>query len=244
MAFVPKFSFGRRMLREDGGPNRDFLAYLFCDYGIAMQFLKDVALIWSEVLCNTCNREMTWSAEPSIPETFRWRCRKKVAGVKCSEFGSIKHGSWFQRSNLTFREVVLLPYDIVRCEPARRIKREYCLSSSTVADWEMFCRETMLLNRLDPMWCALFLCPRHVIPRLWSSPSNGIICLGYVSPPISSLVLRHTSIPTHGYGAVSIVFCAGGYLPARILNSVLVLCGVWINGIGWVVSLVFRNLGV
>ena len=70
------------MLREDSGPNRDFLAYLFCDQGIAMQFLKDMGLLRSKVQCNTCGRDMTWSAEPGIPAGFRWRCRKKVAGVK------------------------------------------------------------------------------------------------------------------------------------------------------------------
>ena len=34
--FVPRASYGRRMLRRDGGPNRGFLAYLFCDFGFAV----------------------------------------------------------------------------------------------------------------------------------------------------------------------------------------------------------------
>jgi len=49
---------------------------------------------------------MTWSAEPSIPEGFRWPSQKKVAGVKCSESRSIKHGLWFQQSILTFHEIL------------------------------------------------------------------------------------------------------------------------------------------
>ena len=49
MSFVPMVSYRRRMLREDGGPNRDFLTYLFCDDGFAMQFLKDVGLLRSKV---------------------------------------------------------------------------------------------------------------------------------------------------------------------------------------------------
>jgi len=47
------------MLREDGGPNRDFLTYQFCDQGFAMQFLKDVGLLWSKVQCNNCGLDMT-----------------------------------------------------------------------------------------------------------------------------------------------------------------------------------------
>jgi len=81
MPSIPRGSYIRRTLRQDGGPNRDFLTYLFCDNDLAMQFLKDVGLLRSKVQCNTCDRDMTWSSETSIPEGFRWRCRRKVAEV-------------------------------------------------------------------------------------------------------------------------------------------------------------------
>jgi len=125
MPFVPRASYGRRMLRGDGGPNRDFLAYVFCDFGFAVQFLKDVDLLRSKVQCNTCGRDMTCSAEPSTPEGFRWRCLRKVAGIKCSESSSIKYGSWFRQSNLTFRDILLVTYDIVCRESACRTIEEY-----------------------------------------------------------------------------------------------------------------------
>jgi hypothetical protein len=35
MPFVPSSSYGRPMLWEDGGPNRDILTYLFCERGNA-----------------------------------------------------------------------------------------------------------------------------------------------------------------------------------------------------------------
>ena len=124
---------------------------------------------------------------------------KEGCWVKCSESRSIKHGSWFQRSNLTFREIILITY--VRRDPARRIQREYCLTSSTVADWGIFCRETMLvfmkgcLEKIS-LWRAAFLCPRHVIIRLWSSPSIGISYFRYMSSAIAWFPLRNTSLPT------------------------------------------------
>ena len=62
----------------------------------------------------------------------------------CSESKSIKHGSWFQHTNLTFQEVMFLTY-IVRREPAALNKNEHCFSSTTVSDWGQFCRETMLV---------------------------------------------------------------------------------------------------
>ena len=45
MPLVQRFSYGRRMLQEDGGPNGMFLTYLFCDEVIAIQSVKGVALL-------------------------------------------------------------------------------------------------------------------------------------------------------------------------------------------------------
>jgi len=59
MPFVPRASYGSRILREDVGPNRDFLMYLFCDFGFAVQFLKDLGLLRNKVQCNTYGRDMT-----------------------------------------------------------------------------------------------------------------------------------------------------------------------------------------
>ena len=47
LPFVPGFSYGRLMLRQDGAPNRFFLTYIFCDQAIAIDFLKDVGLLRS-----------------------------------------------------------------------------------------------------------------------------------------------------------------------------------------------------
>jgi hypothetical protein len=57
----------------------------------------------------------------------------------------MRHGSWFQGSHLTFKEILCITYDIVRRERAFEIQNEYRLSSRTVAEWGMFCRETMLV---------------------------------------------------------------------------------------------------
>jgi len=43
--YVLRFSYGRRMLRDDGGPNRYFLMYLFSEQSMAIEFLKDVGLL-------------------------------------------------------------------------------------------------------------------------------------------------------------------------------------------------------
>ena len=58
--YVPRMSFGRRMLRDDGAPNRFFLMYLFCDESMTIQYLQDIGLLRSKMQCNTCGRDMTW----------------------------------------------------------------------------------------------------------------------------------------------------------------------------------------
>ena len=58
---------------------------------------------------------------------------------------SIRDGSWFQQSNLTLLEILLLTYHIVCREQAQQIQSEYRFGPHTLADWGMFCREVMLV---------------------------------------------------------------------------------------------------
>ena len=127
MQAIPRLSYGRGLQRRDGAPNRMFLTCLFCHHELAIQFLKDVELIRCKVQCNTCERDMTWSADPNRCDGFRWRCRRSVAGVKCHASTSIRHGSWFQLSNLTLAEIMVCTYDILCRESAHQIGNEYNL---------------------------------------------------------------------------------------------------------------------
>lgn len=124
---MPRLSYGREILWEDSGPYKIF-AYLLCDQNIAVHFPKDVDLLRSKMQYITCRKDMTWSAQPNIPEGLKWRCRWKVAGAKCSESRSIKHGLWFQQSNLTFLEILHVTYDLVRREHALQFQSEYPFS--------------------------------------------------------------------------------------------------------------------
>ena len=68
-----------------------------------------------------------------------------VARTRCCAPRSTSQGSLFQRSHLTFQEVLYLTFDILRREPAHQIEREHHFSRHTIAEWGMFCRETMLV---------------------------------------------------------------------------------------------------
>ena len=72
MQNVPRFSYGRRMVRADGGPNRLFFFNLFSDHAMAIEFLKEIGLLRRTMKCDSCSRDMTWSERPKLHDGFIW----------------------------------------------------------------------------------------------------------------------------------------------------------------------------
>jgi hypothetical protein len=137
MPYVPKISYGRASLGDDGKVKKQFLTFFFSDTDLGIQFFKDVGLLCSKVPCNTCGRDMTWCAEPKLNDGFRWRYRRRAA-VIYSQTKSIKHDSWFQQNKLTLQEVMYLTYDILRRVPAHIVHKEHRFRSDTIAAWGLF----------------------------------------------------------------------------------------------------------
>ena len=99
MQMVPRFSYGRGLLRKNGATNRMFLTFLFDHQEMSIQFLKDVGLIPSKVQCNIYQRDTTCTADPYHSDGYRWRCRKSVARFRYRGTVSIRHG------NTTFPQI-------------------------------------------------------------------------------------------------------------------------------------------
>jgi hypothetical protein len=131
---VPRFSYGRRMLRDGGGPIRLFFTYLFINPPLVYEFLKEVGFIRSRMACKTCGEDMTWSVRSQQSDGFQWRCQRRGAGKRCNKVASIRTGSRFQRSNLSFLEILLISHDFVCRGKAHQIGIEYSLGSCTVTD--------------------------------------------------------------------------------------------------------------
>jgi hypothetical protein len=145
MQNAPRFSYGRRMLRSDGGQNKSFFYYLFTDHAMAPEFVKDIGLLRRTMQYDSCGQDMKWSVRSKLSDGFLWPCQRRVAGSTCNQSASIRHGTWIQLCKLTLLEIILLTYDIVCREPAHKIEKEYGFSDHTVADWGIFCRETMFV---------------------------------------------------------------------------------------------------
>jgi hypothetical protein len=73
MQFLDDGTYDRRFMREDVGPNKEFLSFLFCNNDMAIQFLKDVGLLRRKVQCKKCDRDMTWCApgDNDPPDSLR-----------------------------------------------------------------------------------------------------------------------------------------------------------------------------
>jgi hypothetical protein len=101
MLFAPNSSFGRAVLGDDNTGNKLFLTYLFIHRDVGIQFLKETGLIPTQMMCNTCGRDMTWCVRPQSDVGFVYACRKHAA-IVCNQFKSVKHRSFFQHYKTHF----------------------------------------------------------------------------------------------------------------------------------------------
>ena len=123
--------------------NKLFLALLFSDNDVGVQFWKYVGLIPSYVVYCKCGLQMSWCVDGSVKNGYRWRCWRSVSASACRASISVSHGTWFQQSNLNVMEVLLLTY-IVRSVPAHAVQQEHHFGSGTITEWAKLCRGVML----------------------------------------------------------------------------------------------------
>lgn len=95
-------------------------------------------LLKSSMACPICKCEMQFKSSPSYSsDGFKWRCQK----VNHTKDVSIRHGSWFARSNMTLEEIIELTYWWTTGIQLKEIMHQMSISSKTAVDWANFCRE-------------------------------------------------------------------------------------------------------
>ena len=113
------YTYGRAVLGKDGVANKMFLTFLCSNREVGVQLFKDVKFLRSKVVCETCNCDMSWCTYSYSKSGFSWRCRRKTSASVSTISTSTRHCLWFQQSNLTLMEVMLLTHGMVRRVPAR-----------------------------------------------------------------------------------------------------------------------------
>ena len=67
--YVPSATFGSATLGANGVANKLFLTFLFSNSEVGVQFLKDVGLIRSSVVCCKCRFQMSWCVNINVTVT-------------------------------------------------------------------------------------------------------------------------------------------------------------------------------
>jgi hypothetical protein len=139
---VPKGSFGRSVVGNNGFPTRTFLRFLFADHKKGVKYLQKCGLLKTEMLCPTCGSNMRLSRD-SVIDKYRWKCGKRKRGKRCNTTRSLRHSSWFTQSKLTLLEVMSVTYDILLKVPSQGIQEQHNIGKQTACDWFQLCREVV-----------------------------------------------------------------------------------------------------
>jgi len=107
--YVPLTTYGNATLGANGITNKLFIVFFFSDYDLGFQFLKDLGLIPSSMVCCKCGSQMSWFVD--------WASGRSPMGISAPLFRastSIRHGASFQQINLNLMKVLPLTYIVHR----------------------------------------------------------------------------------------------------------------------------------
>lgn len=100
-----------------------------------IQWLARRSLIANSRQCCMCQQPMRFIAYIKGLDKKRWSCHT------CQQTLSLRNGSFFERSNLSLVDIVLLIYVWVKDLPQTFAIEELSLNKNTVVDWFNFCRD-------------------------------------------------------------------------------------------------------
>ena len=104
---VPKASYGKTILGKKGSPNGLFFGFMFADNERGVKFLQDCGLLKRDMLCPTCESNMSLCRGASI-DKYRWKCCKGKRGQRCNGSRSLRYSPWFTKSKMTLVQIMLL----------------------------------------------------------------------------------------------------------------------------------------
>lgn len=127
----------------------------FCkNENLLFKFLQDRLLLKKERRCPNCGNFMKLEdrngrCRLTIPTSLNRSKRKKVCDVKIS----LKEGTWFSKTKLSYEVVLKLTYMLVYNYDQCHIIRELELNKNTVLQWSHFVQQVMIdwLNNSSEM---------------------------------------------------------------------------------------------
>ena len=139
-----KWSYQRRK-SNDGNSTRlayDLLVsnYLF-DRSYLLSWSMEFGLIASHEKCDICLEDMTLVNTVDGSNSVKWQCRRCLNGKRHKCQRSIRSGSFFDKSNMTFEEILKFTYWWGQNLTQSQIRNQFGIGLSIAVDWDMLCFE-------------------------------------------------------------------------------------------------------
>ncbi|GBM03694.1 hypothetical protein AVEN_134921-1 [Araneus ventricosus] len=114
-----------------------------------LYWLRQMELIPSSVMCPSCNCEMVVKSVPRLSDGAVWVCSNMMASKRnCSRRCSVRQGSWFELTNMTFEQILAFSYMWINRFSQSQILSETGISSATYISWNKLnrrvCEEVLL----------------------------------------------------------------------------------------------------
>ena len=94
-------------------------------------------------MCQNCEEKMKCVPCKDRSDGLKFECQGK--GTKRHRMErSIRQNTWFEKSNMTLQEILKFTYWWTIGLTQQQIMLQLQISSSTVVDWSMFCREVTI----------------------------------------------------------------------------------------------------
>lgn len=100
-----------------------------------LNFLLDLKLLKGSTVCE-CGSNMKWCADGKLQDGYILRCEVRY----CRKKMSIRRNSFFQKSRMSMKKIIILINLWANNYPQNAILEEYDYSRSTVVEWFRFCR--------------------------------------------------------------------------------------------------------
>ena len=93
-------------------------------------------LIRNNMVCTFCRRDMTLVSRLQLSDGYNWYC------CSCNKRKSVRSNSWFAKSKLKIKQIIILTYCWAYNFTQKQTLREIgCKSTRIASDWFNFCRE-------------------------------------------------------------------------------------------------------
>jgi transposase-like protein len=111
------------------------------DKETTIEWLNEIGLITKETICRSCGNVMKWTKCADRSDGYKFECRGTKSIKRHRIEKSIRENTWFDKTNLTLEEVVQFTYWWSNGLSQDQIITQLRLSTNTIVDWFMFCRE-------------------------------------------------------------------------------------------------------